>query len=39
MWNARIMELLREELRQHEARDLEKIKHIWAQIEQYENSN
>jgi len=35
-WNARIMELLREELRQPEERNVAKIKLIWGQIEQYE---
>jgi len=37
LWNARIMELLREEMREPGVRDEGKIKTIWAQIEKYEN--
>jgi len=35
-WNGRIMELIREELREESERDNEKVRHLWGQIEEYE---
>eukprot|EP01117_Protostelium_nocturnum_P005421 TRINITY_DN1965_c0_g1_i10.p1 TRINITY_DN1965_c0_g1~~TRINITY_DN1965_c0_g1_i10.p1 ORF type:complete len:193 (-),score=55.27 TRINITY_DN1965_c0_g1_i10:172-750(-) len=35
-WNGRIVELVREEMREEGKRDTEKIKEIWGYIEKYE---
>jgi len=36
MWNSRILELIREELRSIKERDQSKIKAIWTQIDEHE---